>query len=145
MAAAVFPDEGYELARIAKIVFGRDFRAAVTAQGQDVFDAVLFKVLQCLQDFLFAEVDAGQVGCAFEMVFLLDEGSDPDGCLAAAAAGTAGDADEIRGQAGQCRQRAIDGLQRCISFWREDFKGKNRFWLKNRCCIHKRYLGFLFC
>ena len=90
-------DEGYEIAGMFEDMGSFAARRFVAPQGQDIFDARLFQLVQRAQGVIFGQVDTGHMSRRFAAVGVLDSRGHFDGAVAAAAAsaGAAGDADEI--------------------------------------------------
>ena len=119
-------DKSDEVAGMGKYAFRFDTGRFITAQGQNIFNTVFPQFLQCIQHFLFIEIDAGQV-CRCFTTQTFDFGSDFYGKISPLAAGSAGDADKIRMETTQFFQCRIDCFNRNFFFRWKDFKGKNSF------------------
>ena len=131
----LFFDEGYEVAGVFKGMGPFTARYFIAAQGQDVFDAGFFQFFQVLERCFFRKVDAGHVGRRFAAQ-RLDMGCDFDSTVAASAAGTAGDADEIGMKFAQFCQGRINRFDGNVPLRRKDFKRKDRFFGKKLVRMH---------
>ena len=132
---SLFFDEGDEVAGVFEAVRSFTSRRFVAAKGQDVFDASSLQLLLCFKCIFFGQIDAGHVGyCFTSQGFYVC--CDFRCAVAAVAAGSAGHADEVRMDLAQFIERRVDGFDRRISLWRENFERKDRLFCKKLMSMH---------